>query len=210
MAGPPGIKRRRKVDKRRLKMKQLLARPEIKYLDVTKAATEINYDAVMAEELNAVAAGTGESNRIGDFIVGRSIQIKGLIDNSGTTLGFDSVVRLILVLAEGVGTGTLSEVIESTGAADDVFALRSISGFPTRYNVLWDETFVLGDNGSSAGGSPNKIMFSKYFKLANQVMWNTAGSKNQGDLRLFALSDVAAAATGPLLSFMTRFTFYDK
>ena len=137
---------------------------EKKYLDETKAATSIvattagaEVDPATVNCCNAIAAGAGESQRIGRNIKILSWHIKGTLIHTagaGATLKPSTVVRLILVLDKQTNGAQLNseDVIED--AANVEHGYRNLQHI-TRFRILKDTTFTLNCATSAGDGAVN-------------------------------------------------------
>ena len=215
---PPGIKKARALfrKKRRNKLRGLLAKPQLKYVDQTLAATEANYDSVVQSLLNGMAVGDTDITRDGQQIVMNSLQIKGLITCGTESTG--AVVRYIIVLDRYPNETNiaLSSVYDSSSAASDIYALKARGGSaPDRFKILLDQVVLLSDLDGGSGDVPKHHYFNHFLRLAEIGQFNDHGTGNaddfqKGAITLFCLSNVANASVGPTIEFKSRVTYFDQ
>jgi hypothetical protein len=216
---PPGIKKARALfrKKRRNKLRGLLAKPQLKYVDQTVAATEANYDSVVQSTLNGMAVGDTDITRDGQQIVMNSLQIKGILRNTDNTAP-GPFVRYIIVLDRYPNETNiaLSSVYDSSSAASDIYALKARGGSaPDRFKIMLDQVVHLGDESGNADADVACKYFSHFIRLADIAQFNDHGTGNADDFQkgcitLFCLSDVASASTGPTIEFKSRVTYFDQ
>lgn len=203
--------------------KEIEEETEVKYLD-----TEIDmapYTATPATELiNYMAQGLTNITRIGNDINITSLKFRVILDRPQATysaaLGELAPVsiRILLVRDRDGYNATLSpnEILSNT--TNDVTRFRN-PDYTRRYNILYDNVYILNPELSSAGTSAvftinGKKMYLEYFKkfkksLNVKFAAATAISATNDQFWLLAYSDAPVALNAPTIKGIVRLNYTD-
>lgn len=205
------VVRRRDQPAKALKVKK----PENKFFDTLRAATEFNYDSTFAEALNLVVQGDTVNNRDGNKIKVTGVEIRGMISPSGIA-AIVTQGRILVVYDKRPNLGGLapmSDILISTPGATDVYRLRNrATGKTDRFRVLKDFTFNTTEVPfNTAAGSGGNLMFHWFLPIQALCEYGAnagaAADLQVGLITVYATSTVAVASTGPTLEYQARVSF---
>ena len=114
---------------------------ELKKYD-TYIAGNISYNGSLAS-VDLPTQGTGSSNRIGNQITIRKMEVRGTISLQGTST-FDTVRIMFLIDTMGVNAPTIGEILDGTvlGSSSAVVALSN-HGYAPRFKILYDRLHTI-------------------------------------------------------------------
>lgn len=143
---------------------------ETRFFDGNGTDTSIATSGDIEEDsLHHVAAGTGESNRVGRKITITSLHMRGNVylpttSNSGET---SDVFRLVIYLdrhANGA-TAAVTDILETA----DVFSFRNLVN-SDRFKILHDKTITIDQNAGAGNGTTNTFgPARKVFKVNKRL-----------------------------------------
>jgi len=139
---------------------------ELKFFDTVLAATNVPAVGVVNPNLNIVATGDGEQNRIGRKIQIKSVWLKGsaTLLTSATAAAATDTVRMILVQdkqANGAAFA-VTDVLQNA----DYLGFRNVAN-TSRFNILWDKTIDINASAvftAVPAGLPMVRNFNNYLK----------------------------------------------
>lgn len=160
--------------------------------------------------ISGCAQGTTFENRLGIQIVGKSIQIKGLL-KSGTTQTDSQDVKII-ILRDTQGNGTVPTATD-VFKYDSFYSPMSLDLLPQRFKILASRTYTLMP--SSVGDSIKSVDIN--VRLGRTRMYYTGNSNAVSDTRKNSLFiGFVAAKTEttnsnyPRFNWMSRLRFFDE
>ena len=146
--------------------------------------------------------GTGSTNRVGNQITIRKLELAGTISTQGA--GTYDTVRIMFVLDNmGVNAPAIGEILDATvlGSSAAVIALRN-HGYVPRFKVLHDKLHVV----STGGGQ--QVCWKTTLKT-NIISYFVGASTFKNQIYLIALSNEGNLLTAPLLYTSIRVHFTD-
>lgn len=192
---------------------------EKKFLDETKAATSIvattagaEMDPTTVNCCNAIAAGAGESQRIGRNVKILSWHIKGTLIHTagaGATLKPSTVVRLIFLLDKQTNGAQFNseDVIEDATNVEHGF--RNLEN-SSRFRILKDTQFTLNNATSAGDGAVNDSgetsrTFKYNFRFRGLKSHYKSSTPSVADITTNSLHIMAfASAAGDTLQYESR------
>lgn len=183
---------------------------ELKFVDYSYAGnvgTSWALEMPAVGSFNAVAAGSGESERIGRKITNNSLFIRGVLreNTSGIVC---SRTRLVLVKDCQTNGASLTPATIMAGGIDSFRNLEQIS----RFKVLYDKTFVLtpmiSHDGTTKFTNVPLRSFSINVKLTGDTLYDgpTAGISDITD-NSYHLISICSVSTGVTLTYDARFRY---
>jgi hypothetical protein len=157
--------------------------------------------------LTSISQGSGTSNRVGDEIALRAIEISlGAYSNSGDLVG--GVMRIIIFrwnISSSVAAPTVTNVLEIASGATAPFSPLNMTGIRQEdFQIIFDK--LIGFNGAN---SANSIPIrEKQILPSPNLRYDVAATTGQGHLYALAISD--HAATYPTLTMVTRVLYSDS
>lgn len=175
-------------------LRAIVGSPETKWVNLSLARAPIS-TTFNPTLLNSVPQGTGQSQRIGDEVTNKSVQIRLDILRGAV----DSFLRVILFWALDGSTATPSDILETQSYQSPLNKNQGKS-----FWVKFDKTYAL-----AAGQSQAQVD-----EIWRQLKCKTeyeAGSIviNQNSLYLAFISDQATTANQPQVSFTSRVVYLD-
>lgn len=212
------LKRRRKSDKgkkplslsqwkavKRLTNRTLNSRLETKYHVQVNTASSPDWSGVDAL-MNDITVGTADTQRIGDEIDMKSVQLKYVVTRGDGT----NVVRAILFQWFDESTPTLADILRpaSIGSIGGVVAHYhhdNLNAKPQKFQILYDKTHLVNDV-----GYPTALGKFSTSKFKHRRVQYSAASSNPVSNRLYLafISDSAAAAH-PSVNYSLRLRYTD-
>lgn len=184
---------------RGLSMVKNLINVECKNLDITLApATVGNVATSWTADLNNLSKGTGDSDRIGNSVLGSKLMIK-LISQRGVSASTNQTIRLALVYDKkpDIGVMTYATVFGS----NDLNAFNDPNN-SDRYVKLWDTKFTLTSNDPV-------LNLQKVVNLARiHTKWDDSNNFEKGRITIVACSDQTTAL--PTIGYTSRYCFFDN
>jgi len=175
------------------------------------AQTQKNYAGTIID-LCDPAQGDGQEERVGNQIKPLHLTIRGgmYADSTG---GVTQQLRVIIFRYkdENGSALTVNDILDNdhVGTTRAVIACKE---FDNRYHskFLYDKTFILGK--ATAGSDvPNYKHFKFSTKLYGHINWtNSTTTQEGGGLYMLVISDQAADADSPVLSWVSRVTYTDN
>lgn len=160
--------------------------------------------------INGCAQGTTFENRLGIQVVGKSIQIKGLLRQGSTQTQVNDVKVMIIQDKMGNGTApTTTDVLKF----DSFYSPQSLDIQPKRYKFLDVKTYTIMPD--ATGDSVKQV--DLYVKLPRQRIYYTGNSNAFTDTRknsiwvgFCAAKTETTNSNYPRFNFMSRFRFFDE
>lgn len=153
---------------------RMITGPEWKYADVTGTYAVDSTGALAL--LNGIVPGTAATERIGQKITIRSLELRGY-NYVTPTDGLDQLHRRILVLDSQTNAAalTIAQVLQTA----NVFSPRNLQN-RKRFKILYDKTFTL--NASAEAGS--RRWFKMYMKFRKPIItdYNTGTAGTVADI----------------------------
>lgn len=204
--------------------KELAKEIEFKDYNRASAPNSVTSGGVI-EYLTNIAGGTNDSQRIGNEITIKSLDLRYEITAPGGDV--TNIVRVILFRDMSAGPAVTPPVVATTPIGAGV--LQSQSDDPTpivyitngmqaiqpflsenrdRYKILMDRVHTLGDSSNSS--LPYRVVGSRYIKKNMKVKYydNNANSSDRGSFYLMFISDSSAIAH-PVYTFNCKFIYTD-
>lgn len=166
--------------------------------------------------LNGIAEGVGATERVGQKVLIRSLEIRAQGWVTAAT-GVTNVCRAIIVQDRQTNTaviGNITDVLE----ANNCMAPRSLPN-RHRFKILWDKFFLLGGvlNGAGTGSSiPEQKLFKSYIKFRKPIPMHfnqgedaNVASITSNSIYLVLLGNIAAGATDANLTYYIRVRYTD-
>lgn len=187
---------------------------EWKYVDAADAK-DINTTPSFTL-VNGIAAGVGASERVGQKVAIRSIEVRAQGWVTATT-GVTNMCRCILVQdkqANNTAVTAITDILETNSSMSP----RSLPN-RKRFKILWDKFFLLGGvlNGAGTGSSiPEQKLFKSYIKFRRPIIedFNTSAlgtiaAITSNAIYLVCLGNIAAGNTDANLTYYIRFRYTD-
>lgn len=181
-------------------------RPELKYLDTNATDTDI-YTTSGVASLTTIIQGDGVSNRSGQKVRLKSIQIKGILQQDTDTAGVTNLYRLVILIDKKceAGAPTWTDVFNN----ENIYSLRDLAVNnvdPKRFKIIWDRTFRTKLDAD--GTSEEKKHFKFYKKLNHEAEYiQNGGAGGSGGIYILYLGTSATTVTD--LSYEARVRFTD-
>lgn len=202
------------------KVNSLIKKQEKKYADAILNYNGVdNTGAVNLLNINNILEGVGDTDRIGQKITLKSINIKGqLVVGHGVAFDDFNQMRIMLVkyMTHGSTIPPISAILQYHDPAtysnevqmNSVYKKNSTFKFKILYDKVHLLGYKLGHNASTHTYTPKRFKISckvtngdlHYTDLANPTGWSYA---------LMYFSD-SAAVSNPSISFVSRVTFVDS
>ncbi len=118
---------------------------ELKKFD-TYSAGSIDYNGTVTL-IDLPVQGTGSTNRIGNSIVIRRLELSGIVTLQGTS-NFDTLRQMFVIDNMGVNAPSIGEILDATvlGSSSAVVALRN-HGYSPRFKVIFDRLLKVTTGG---------------------------------------------------------------
>lgn len=156
--------------------------------------------------LTQIAAGTGESNRVGTDVKVKSVFMRAIAEvNATATKNFMRVIIWIDRSPAATLTGT--DIMENSASSQILYSVYDTDSAGS-YTILYDRSFVLSNSTRYA----SMTKFYKKFKLGHRVKYVGTGATNygRGQIKITYVSDDASAGTNlPYFSMNARVTYED-
>ena len=166
--------------------------------------------------LNGIASGVGASQRVGQKVAVRSLEIRAQAWVTATT-GVTNMCRAIIVQdrqANAEVIGSITDVLQ----ANNSMSPRSLPN-RKRFKILWDKFFLVGGvlNGAGTGSNiPEQKLFKSYIKFKRPIFTDfnagedaLIGSITSNAIYLVLLGNIAAGATDANLTYYIRVRYTD-
>lgn len=178
---------------------------ELKFLDTALAATNITTVGTVNPNINVIAQGDGQSQRIGRKVVIKSIHFKGRLiktNSSDPTFTF-TTTRLILV-QDKQANGQAFAVTDYLTSAD-YLSHKNLSN-SNRFVCLLDQTFTMNNQAGAWDGSADQFgnvgkKWEKYIRCNIPIEYDTQAStgaiatQRSNSIALIMINDVNNAST---------------
>jgi hypothetical protein len=166
--------------------------------------------------LSNIAQGTDYFNRVGDSILGQSMQLTATIRGNTSTASHRLRVLLVSDKEQNGTDPTFGELLQ--GGTSPITQPYNLF-YEQRFNVLYDEVFVINNViGLATGGTSSGFIAEQLIAPSLDRKWNkhvlydaTAAadaSNRENALYLMLISD--DAANGPVFLYNFRFRFTDN
>ena len=182
------------------------ARGEWKYLD-TAINQPINTTGAQTL-LNALAPGSGASQRIGMKVSIRSVQFR-LFPYAMNGTGHDQFARLCIFLDRQ--SNGANPTLASHLSANNILAQRSLVE-RKRFKIIWDKTRVL----NASGESGTAVVYTGYIKFRRPILveFNSGVAGTISDIAsnsmyLYTVGSIAAGATAGAVEGTVRIRYTD-
>lgn len=183
-------------------------RPELKWHDTTVAVHPNTGETVSG--LTAISQGDTSSNRDGNKVQAKSIQLKYQIDATAISIANTINVRMVLVQAMYnnivEADPTWTQIYESAS----LYALREIANVkPQRFKVLWEKTVTVTNDPDA---NVSNVKYGSYYKKLNHAITydGTGTIPQRGGLWLLCLAPEMAAATNLNVNVEARLRYTDS
>ncbi len=155
------------------------------------------------QHLSATTEGDDEGNRHGRKVAPFSIRIKGtcVIHESATS----STFRMI-VFKDRMNQGTLQVIGDLFGSEGNFNAGTNKLGtaeVASRFQILYDKTFLLSDNGQKWA------RIDKYIKLSGNIYYTGTAATDEGKNSIFCMTGSNEATNTPTLTANSVFKWTD-
>ena len=174
---------------------------ELKKYD-TYIAGNISYNGSLAS-IDLPTQGTGSTNRVGNQITIRKLEVRGTISLQGTST-FDTVRIMFLVDTMGVNAPVIGDILDGTvlGSSSAVVALSN-HGYAPRFKILYDKLHTI----SSGQGQQKMITFTLPMNL---VSYFVGASTFKNALYNVLISNEGNVLNYPLVYLGIRLHFSDS
>jgi hypothetical protein len=191
------------------KMVKSLINVETKFIDTTLGGVLMPSASPTIVPLTLCSTGTNDETRNGNSIKAKSNSLKFTLAINSTT-PLDSDCR-IMIIYDKVSNGTLpiaTDILDNLGGITPTLAHYNGDNAGSRFLILYDKRFQLTNN------DRRLIDGSSYLKLNHHVKFDGNGSliadATTGHMYLVFMSNVAAVASQPSISYSNRFYFIDN
>lgn len=212
---PPKTQKDKEQDKELMKLKKqvrtIALNQEEKQFDVSIAPFSIDWLGTL-QAINDVPQGSGVAQRAGSEYTGKSVDIRGTLSLSGTSIVNKVRVLLINQKMPRGSTLTITQVFQ---ALDNVTPVYSANFVNSPYNsnerdtfeILWERTYIVSDRDKI------QVPFHIKRKYKKKVQQNAGLTSSFDTNRLYMvfLSDADPASGGnrPQCEYISRLNFYD-
>lgn len=188
-------------------VKKLKGEEEKKFNDNTDNNDFADYDGKLYPLLN-IAAGTGASQRVGQKITAKHVNINGVVEFNGASPLQNQLVRVMLIEDTEPTSGatpSVSDILHNIGATVAPLSPLQYEQHG-RFKTLRTMLMTVNKNG------PNSQVFNMFKSLNKQVYYDggAANGVERRNLYLLAISDVAPASNPPYFSYYSRLIFTDN
>ncbi len=201
-----GSKLARQVYKNKKKISRVANIIERKFIDATSTDVEVNTTSAIVQ-LTGVSEGVTTSTRIGDQVTGKSIMIRGFLDNNnhgGTNV--DCICRII-VWRIRQGNGITPVIADEILTNVDVNAMQDWDK-KMKNKMYYDQTFVMDTSQHSI--IPFKIRLSRLnIKVRYQGTGAGLADAMDNNFMIGFFSTVAGTVNDPQATFTSRFVYED-
>lgn len=170
-------------------------------LDTVDTGSFVVNNGVYSVHLTAVAQGDGDSQRTGNSIFVRSLNVRGACQWNAAGAAVQNIRIMIVVDNQQISdTGVNTQAILTTQDPDSHLNPATVG----RFQVLWSRKYGLWDV------QRPEINFSKNFALRHHVRYNGTASTDiqKGGIYIVAVSD--QASNGPIIAFNARLSYHDN
>lgn len=191
--------------------------PERKSWKAINSNTSASYTPAV-QLVNLVDQGTQNTQRVGSKIRITALQVRaqfGAVPSQLATweaLGIGGRMCRLLFVYDNQPNGalpSLNQILDDTGSSSTYFVVASRNqNYIERFDVLLDETFVLG----SAG--PNVHIIDRYIKMSKESVWANSATgvisgMIQGSIVAFVVDNNGTGANPTYYQWQAKFTFTD-
>lgn len=191
------------------KMLKSLINVETKFIDTSLGGVLMPSATPSIIPLTLCSTGTNDETRNGNSIKAKSNSLKFTLAINSTT-PLDSDCRIMIVL-DKVSNGTVplaTDILDNLGGLTPTLAHYNGDNAGSRFVILYDKRFQLD--------TVNRRLIdgSTYLKLNHHVKFDGNGSviadATTGHMYLVFMSNIAAVASQPSISYSNRFYFIDN
>lgn len=178
-------------------------RPEVKRYDQSPNGATVPSTGTLVQ-LNQIAQGTGDSQRVGNRVYLRYLRFAAAIVQNPTTYTSGTVRFLIFVDTEGnpANPPTLANVLEFDTAGNGLVSPID-SDYTQRYTVLMDKRISVSATG------PEELTFKKFRKLNVISSWSGSSATAYDKHSIWLLMVSGVPADGPSVIYSSRIAFVD-
>ncbi len=185
---------------------------ELRFIDTTQSAQELNFDTPLVVDLTQLAQGDGDSARDGSKVKIDSVHGKFTIDMQSV----NNIVRLIVLQWKPDSAAIVPDIDDSNSAPEAILSevtatsTGSVNSHPNwsnrgKFKILTDTRWM---SNTGAAIVRNGTLFSR--KMSSKVMqYNDAATTGKNHIFLLAFSNVANAGTGPVFNATFRVKYRD-
>lgn len=195
---------------------------ELKFFDTDHTVSTVSETGTITDNtLNAMNAGTGESQRVGRVIFVKGIYVKGSIRLGSNSVLADSSNRCRIIMyidkqANGAAA-TVGNILDATGAAVSIDSFRNLEN-SSRFTILSDKIVhiaaSIGSTGAavSVGEVLKTFRINKTFKNPMKIEFNAVGGGTVADVTsnnigmLMITAEASATAIQTLYRARLRYT----
>lgn len=174
---------------------------ELKYCDlVTNISPLLGTFGITP--IMTVAQGTDDTNRVGNSIKCKDVNIRVQITGNFATQSYNLVRCILLVDKMQNGTApTAPQIFESSGSYQSAFNKDTTD----RFTIVFDKLYTLTQNNNAA------IQDKIYKKLDFHVRYigTSAAAASLGPNQLYLITHCAQAGNPPAVTYYTRVNYYD-
>lgn len=178
---------------------------ELKFLDTALGQTAVTQAGAVYTNLNVVAQGDGQSQRIGRKIVIKSIYFKGIVqkDGAAATANTSDTVRIIVIQDKQAN----GQVFAATDYLDSANYLshKNLAN-ENRFKCLSDQTFSLSCpsgsyTGAAASFGEGRRTWEKYMRCNIPIEYDTTATtgaiatQRSNSIAVLAISESATIST---------------
>lgn len=167
---------------------------ELKYHITSWASAECPFDNPQITDLCNPIQGDAVNQRLGDRIVPKRIELRGLLNNASAATYYRS--RIVIAQWFDQQTPTLLQVVGVDGATPSSTTVWDGFNFDQRalYRVLYDSGPINLSTTSATDLSRYRTINIKIKKKMRQIMYNSGATSGLNKLYAFIFSDAADAA----------------
>lgn len=176
---------------------------EEKFHDVLRAFTGLSY-AGFIEDLTAISQGTADSNRIGDKLTPKRMEIRLNVPDA-----LAGTFRFIIFRWKATSVPIPGDILKPAHVNTQYAPLAPyFHDQRSQFNILYDSG-VLSQGSVNASKT---FTFNKSMKMANKdVKYTAAGTAGSGKIYLLSINDGdPLISSPPQLSYIVRLTYTDK
>jgi len=194
-------------------VKKIVTRAITKYaeMDFRDIANNvlINTSGTVLKLSDPIAVGTGQSNRIGQIVRAKKLEVRMNI-KGGTAQTSYANVRCVIVKdnQRTYGAPTYPSVFESAVPESPILYTAQNS---KRWTVLFDRYIGVAPNAAAFQANPVLYNFKTTIKLDHDIMWDQGDVPGKGHLYLVLISDIGTnvATFNPNINHYMRLHYLD-
>lgn len=200
------VRRRKNTLVRKETVKRMIhSARETKYRD-TAFNTTINITTQAPVDLTFIAQGDTDSNRIGDSIEWKNLEVRFALGSAGSVAAATAYTTRVVIFqwhpSDAITPPGYGDVMQSTTSAVSPPNHDQMSN----YKIIYDEIFNPSNVGEGTYTRDFVIPASRGRKSINFLGGSTSGMNK---LYMIAWTNVASGSTSPTFNYYTRLNYYD-